>query len=370
MKEAKEYDHVGLKACTGGSYLNRTTDKIKKGRKTLNAASGIGLRRGGLTMKVCSFLFWSLIVPIVTFASELWVLKDEDINALDAFQRYAERRVQRFPYHSPNETSFVGLGWMRMENYIAAKKLIFIRTIVAMDDTSPMKCILLERSVVFNNDRGICLTNEYDSPLFNIFKMAMCFGILNELMRMIYGLDIRSKRQWSNLIWKRAWLVEDDDWSYRTRISKYTLRMEKTVGSVFYLIWWQIADRLPALITVCETMAKLVCNASNLKSDDYRYGYEKPIPKICDLCDGYETENVSHLVLHCSFHEEIRAQMMAELNEIAPDLFDTDPDILNILLGRRVESIDPDLMWASWICAGKRICEMYYNVLHSRAGIG
>ena len=210
LKETNEYDHLGLKACTGGSYLNRTTDKIKKGRKTLNAASGIGLRQGGLTMKVCSFLFWSLIVPIVTFASELWVLKDEDINALDAFQRYAGRRVQRFPYHSPNETSFVGLGWMRMENYIAAKKLIFIRTIVAMDD----------------NDRGMCLANKYDSPLFNIFKMAMCFGILNEVMRMIYGLDIRSKRQWSNLIWKRAWLVEDDDWSFRTRISKYTLRME------------------------------------------------------------------------------------------------------------------------------------------------
>ena len=117
-------------------------------------------------------------------------------------------------------------------------------------------------------------------------------------------------------------------------------------------------------------MAKLVCNASNLKCDDYRYGNAKPISKICDLCDGYETENVAHLVLHCTFHEEVRAQMMAELNEITPDLFGTDSDILNILLGRRVENIDPDLMWAAWICAGKRICEMYYNVLHSRAGIG
>ena len=71
VKEAKEYDHVGLKTCTGGDYTNRTLDKIKKGRKTLN---------------VCSFLFWSLIVPIVTFASELWVLKDEDVRLLDEFR--------------------------------------------------------------------------------------------------------------------------------------------------------------------------------------------------------------------------------------------------------------------------------------------
>ena len=36
VKEAKEYDHVGLKTCTGGDYTNRTLDRIKKGRKTLN----------------------------------------------------------------------------------------------------------------------------------------------------------------------------------------------------------------------------------------------------------------------------------------------------------------------------------------------
>ena len=109
VKETTEYDHVGLKSCTGGSYLNRTKEKMKKGRKTLNAASGIGLKRGGLTMEVCSFLLWSLIVPIVTFASEIWVMRDQDVNALDTFQRYAGRKVQRFLYHSPNETSFMGL---------------------------------------------------------------------------------------------------------------------------------------------------------------------------------------------------------------------------------------------------------------------
>ena len=46
VKETKEYDHVGLKSCAGGKYSNRTLEKIKKGRKTLNAASGIGLKRG------------------------------------------------------------------------------------------------------------------------------------------------------------------------------------------------------------------------------------------------------------------------------------------------------------------------------------
>ena len=64
-------------------------------------------------MKVCSFLFWSLIVPIVTFGSELWFLKDNDVKLLEDFQRYAGKRVQHFPYFTPKETTYAGLGWMR-----------------------------------------------------------------------------------------------------------------------------------------------------------------------------------------------------------------------------------------------------------------
>ena len=38
--------------------------------------------------------------------------------------------------------------------------------------------------------------------------------------------------------------------------------MEKVVGSVNYLIWWQISDKYPSLVKVCEIMAKLICSAS------------------------------------------------------------------------------------------------------------
>ena len=139
VKELVEYDHVGLKSCIGSDFTNRTMEKIKEGRKTLNAASGIGLKRGGLFMKACSFIFWSLIIPITTFASELWVLKNNGVHLLEDFERYARRGVQRFPSYSPKKTSFIGLGWMRLENFIAAKKLVFVRTIASMDKDSPVK---------------------------------------------------------------------------------------------------------------------------------------------------------------------------------------------------------------------------------------
>ena len=52
------------------------------------------------------------------------------------------------------------------------------------------------------------------------------------------------------------------------------------------------------------------------------------------------------------------------------DNTETDPDILNIVLGKNVPGIDPEQMCNVWICAGKAISAMYYNILKSRTGIG
>ena len=88
----------------------RLNEKVRKGRKALNAAAGLGLKPGGLTIKGCSIIFWSMTIPIVTFSSELWVLNDDDVNIIEYFQRYSGRRIQRSHSKSPNETSYASLG--------------------------------------------------------------------------------------------------------------------------------------------------------------------------------------------------------------------------------------------------------------------
>ena len=108
IKENINYDHLGLKNNCFGQNTTRIKEKLSKGRKAFNAASGLGLKSGGLTIQACGKLFWAMVVPITTFASELWVLTDDDIKLLEEFQRYAGRRIQRFPIGSPNETSYTG----------------------------------------------------------------------------------------------------------------------------------------------------------------------------------------------------------------------------------------------------------------------
>ena len=121
---------------------------------------------------------------------------------------------------------------------------------------------------------------------------------------------------------------------------------------------------------MCEIMARLVCRNSTLKSDDYRVRNNTLRNQLCDMCDMYQVEDVKHVILHCPYHEQERNELMENISLICPQIFQIDPDILNILLGKRVQGIDNDTMFDVWICAGKIISSMYYKVLKSRTGVG
>ena len=124
VKEKETYDHVGVKMSLFIDNTLRKGEKISKGRKTLDASAGLGIRKNGLYMMTCNRIFWQVVDPTVTFGREVWVNSEKDEELLLTFQRYAGRRVQRFPQRAPNSSSFYGLGWLKLTMYIKVKKLI------------------------------------------------------------------------------------------------------------------------------------------------------------------------------------------------------------------------------------------------------
>ena len=50
-----------------------------------------------MSLAVCNLVFWSVIVPITTYGSEVRCLSDIDLENLESFQRWAGRRIERFP---------------------------------------------------------------------------------------------------------------------------------------------------------------------------------------------------------------------------------------------------------------------------------
>ena len=68
---------------------------------------------------------------------------------------------------------------MRLENYIYAKKLIFIRTILIRSDDCIYKKVFKMRAIAFNDDIPQGMENRYDSPIFGILRIAVICYLSN-----------------------------------------------------------------------------------------------------------------------------------------------------------------------------------------------
>ena len=68
-------------------------------------------------------------------------------------------------------------------------------------------------------------------------------------------------------------------------------------------------------MTSCETMVKLVCKASRLKSDCYQYHKDNLNTSYCVLCGILAIEDAEHIILHCHYMTDLRNQMFAEIEK-------------------------------------------------------
>ena len=290
--ERLDYDHVGVKACANRTYSTRTLEKIKKGRRAFFSVAGVGIKRSGINMATCNLIFWSIIVPITLFGSELWVLQDQDLADIELFQRQIGRRIQRFHPRSPVQTCFRGLGWLRLETFVCAKKVLFLRSVLCMHENSTYRRLLINRFESFINDSHVACINEYHSPIFDIFRVAIMFGMMGMVARMIRGTHFYSKVMWKKEVWRNAWLVDNNDWTNTAPLFRDAHYLNIVLNDTTqYLAWWELSNQRPECMYMCENMSRLVCRCSNLKSDCVMYKGTNLSVRACDKCCNFQEEN-------------------------------------------------------------------------------
>ena len=165
---------------------------------------------------------------------------------------------------------------------------------------------------------------------------------------MLHGTRVYSKSQWRDIVWSRAWDMENQDWYIRTNLFMTREFISATVDNVKPLIWWQLSDISPDIILHCETMSKLVCKASKLKSDDFRYRNEAVNRPYCELCPDLVIENVEHLLIHCLYLRNERDAMFNEISEIenyyGSRILTLHENNLHTLLGKIPNNVNPEMM--------------------------
>ena len=375
VKERVSYDHVGVRACIEHDNEDRVKDKISSGRRALNAASSLGIRKKGLNMASCNLIFWMIIVPIITFGSEIWVLTDKDSENLISFQRYAGRRIQRFPYRSPIGSSFAALGWLRLTTYICIKKLMFILSILRLGPKSVVYEIFIKRFEYFDNDVERGMVNKCSSPVFDMLNGCRKLGIYGRIKKIIAGVEIiPSKYKWKTYVWERAWAYEDLYWDSTRVIYRENDLLSNTSGIAKFTVWWWISDKWPKLIGMCETIVRILCHASKLKIDDYRLHGMSHSHIACDRCDIYAKEDIHHILMQCPYFHNERVSMYERIRAINPNmcaaLEQSQGDMIYHLMGKMIEGYPWDDQVKMWCISGQVISTIYYTLIKGRSGIG
>ena len=303
VKEPVEYDHVGVKNCLFNDFKPRLEDRLSRGRRSFNAILSSGIKKKGLNMSVISALYWSIVVPVVIYGSEIWNLKGEDIESLRKFQRYVGRKCQRFPQRSAILSAYLPLGWISLEKVVYVKKLLFFRSICQMEDIATCKKVLTVQANKYNTNRAHCMINECNSPMWEIFNVAQRLDLLEVCLNMILNGHFYSKKGWNRMVWEKVWNIEDEE----IQIVRGQLRKEKLLLQVldkpYYLNWWIMTDISRTNIDQYEIMARLVCDTNLLKAYNLRYKGTSIANRFCYSCDLGAEENTNHIVMQCPASE-------------------------------------------------------------------
>ena len=372
--ERTTYDHVGVKACLYETN-DRVSEKICKARRAFNACSGVGIRKNGLSMRACNIIFWGIVIPIVTFGCELWYLSDKDYDDLSLFQRQIGRRIQRFPKGSPSCSSFYGLGWLRITTYILVKKLLFALTILRLDPENIVRKIFTLKMVLFHENRDVYDYQSKRSPTYDILNQARKVGVYNLLYDMTVGnIHTIPKKTWSKLIWSKAWQLDDMYWQITKIFNDKNDLLNRLGRKSMYLPWWELSDATPSLMDICETMARIICHASRLETDDLKLKSLTPSYRMCSNCSMYVVEDLFHIIMQCPANDGMMKptfKAILDIDDIIKTTFEENPsEVFNWLIGKDIPNIDRALMHKVWAISGGGIVNIYRRICRERSGVG
>ena len=114
-----------------------------------------------------------------------------------------------------------------------------------MDVDSIYRKTAMSRMYKFNENIAECVKDEYYSPIFDILRLSIIYGLYDEVCRMLCGTAMHSKKDWSNLVWKKAWQIENSAWAEDSTLFPDSTLISRMMKTPNYSVLWQLSDLEP-----------------------------------------------------------------------------------------------------------------------------
>ena len=250
--------------------------------------------------------------------------------------------------------------------------MLFVHSILSRDVHDIVSVVFVNRAKSFFNNAENRLNNDYGSPVYDLLNTVILFDLTDQVKNMVYRGLTSGRAHWREQIWKRAWELEDVYWCIEAKCHQSLALINKICVTSQYLVWWQISDRSHYLLKECEIMAKLLCHASLLRTDDVRLKRLPMASKFCPLCDLGAMDDSFHMVMQCPALQDRRCEMFHDIERICGacehDKISIQNEPFLTLMGRPNANIPVETMVKIWECSARHIANMYLWKI--RVGIG
>ena len=307
-------NHLRVPLATSDVELDAAiSERIHAGRSRFFCSLSIGTRFHRLPPNVLSRLYWSIVIPHMTYGLETVAMSAKSIRQLENAHISMAKIIQGLPSQAACVVSLPALGWWSMKHYLMYRRLIFMWQILSLPTESVYKSLLL---FIFGwlNNKGRFNVDSYKSPMGMMFFACVQIGVIDYVNQSINQGTYVSMTVWKTKIRAILWQREQRTRTMHSLIYRSSLYFNKCINVGTMWPWWQFCNYNPSLTPQCVVILRLI-TGNNVISEHWR----KPgASRCCQICDAMCSDSIHHMLFECSATVTMNRLLWQKVLEEAP----------------------------------------------------
>ena len=293
--------HMGVKLTSNNTLeIHDVNGRIAAAQGVVLAARGLGSYMTPVPPIILSKIYWAIGIKKMLYGCEIKPFRANHIDLLDAAHRKFAKLVQGIPDNTSNCTVLATLGWVRVQSYIAMRKIIFLWTLLYLPTHNIYRRIVMH----VLGSVGMRPPVASHSPIKEMYRMAWRYGMGRDIWEFIVHGHVQGSLESRKIATKRIiWETERTCWlstcALYGKLESYSNALEeiKPIG------WWKFAQKHPG-------RTKQICCVVAIFLGTQPKGMQINFSLICKLCNDGQIESNEHVLMQCPGYGETRNQLL------------------------------------------------------------
>ena len=119
--------HLGIDLVSDNKLIAESySRRIGQSQKAFSALRGLGSELLPVPPNVLSKLYWSVVIPKMTYGMEIVPITEAGMSELEKVHRNNARVIQNLPVSTPTPSTLATVEWLSIDAFICMRKLTFL----------------------------------------------------------------------------------------------------------------------------------------------------------------------------------------------------------------------------------------------------